>query len=409
VPGGIRHNTMLELNEFLVLDYIRDHTETSRTDISRDLGLSAASVSRIVARLIRAQVVAEAPDSRNVPGRPPGRILFNGRAGAVMAIDLGGTKCHGALADVSGAIVAEDLRPTRSSGTPFETLLDVIGVLHREAERRALPMAALVIGVPAIVDPETGTASEGPNVAWNQFALVEHLRERLSVPFVVENDVKLAALAQAWRGAGRGVSDFATISIGTGIGAAFVANGELVRGRHNAAGEIGNLVLTRDQLREPRTGGLGGFESVASGPAIAQRGEQLLAARGPDTSRLIPGAVTSEHVFEAALQGDPVAQELLEELLDHVALAIISVAAGFDPAMVILDGGVGRSLEPYLGRLADRIGTHVPWVPELRVSNLGPNATVVGAIATALRLVRQRSASVAVLETLNVGTVAAHG
>jgi glucokinase len=383
VPGGIRHNTMLELNEFLVLDYIRDHTETSRTDISRDLGLSAASVSRIVARLIRAQVVAEAPDSRNVPGRPPGRILFNGRAGAVMAIDLGGTKCHGALADVSGAIVAEDLRPTRSSGTPFETLLDVIGVLHREAERRALPMAALVIGVPAIVDPETGTASEGPNVAWNQFALVEHLRERLSV--------------------------FATISIGTGIGAAFVANGELVRGRHNAAGEIGNLVLTRDQLREPRTGGLGGFESVASGPAIAQRGEQLLAARGPDTSRLIPGAVTSEHVFEAALQGDPVAQELLEELLDHVALAIISVAAGFDPAMVILDGGVGRSLEPYLGRLADRIGTHVPWVPELRVSNLGPNATVVGAIATALRLVRQRSASVAVLETLNVGTVAAHG
>jgi DNA-binding MarR family transcriptional regulator len=96
---------MLEINEFLVLDYVRDHGPTTRTDIARDLGLSAASVSRIVGRLVRDALVTETGTVRSPGGRPRTVVSFRRDAGAVIAIDLGGTRTHAALADLGGTIL----------------------------------------------------------------------------------------------------------------------------------------------------------------------------------------------------------------------------------------------------------------------------------------------------------------
>ena len=257
-----------ELNTFLLLDAIRSRGEATRRQLGRELGLSDASVSRIVKRLLATGIIEELPGEGAVRGRTPSILRFIGPAGGVIAVDLGGTRCHGALADLAGGTLATDFRepsgdhPARdeqgrdqqsrdehgrdqSGGDAAGTLLSCIEALKAAAGDLGIPVRAVVVGIPALIDPVSQLAVAGPNVHWQGFDLLGVLRERLSEPFEVDNDVNLAALGQAWRGQGRGIHSFVTMSLGTGIGGAVVIDGHLVRGSHNAAGEVGYLPFWR--------------------------------------------------------------------------------------------------------------------------------------------------------------------
>lgn len=394
----LRHAAMLEVNEFLVLDFVRDRRTTTRSEIAAELGLSAASVSRIVRRLIEAELVHEGPAERT-RGRPQATIVFNSQAASVIGIDLGGTKCHGILADLAGTTLDEVVRPTHQEGAPYPTLAAVLRDLADRAHDLALPVAAAAVGVPAVVDPETGLAIGGPNVDWDGFPIVAELTHTTTTPFLVENDVNLAALAHAWRGNARGRTDFAVISLGTGIGAAVVADGQLVKGRHSAAGEVGFLVLDRSQLREPRVA-LGAFERLAAGPVLADRYRRRLEASGRST----PSDPTAATVFEAARASEPEARALVDELVEHVAMAIIALATVVDPETVVLEGSIGRALAPRLPEIRALVATNVLVPPEVVTSELGGAATAIGAVAAALQLSRQQRAPSAVLDTFRVGS-----
>lgn len=393
---------MLEVNEFLVLDLIRERGDTTRPEIARALGLSASSVSRIVGRLIRGGLIAETAGSTEAPGRPRARIVFNRQAGSVIGVDLGGTKCQAALADLSGAILYETRRPTHGEAGPYPTLLGTIADLRGQAGRRALPVQAVAVGVPAILDADTGVAVCGPNVQWEGFAIVPMLARDLDVPVMVENDVNLAALAHAWRGDGRRVENFVTISIGTGIGAAVVANGRLVKGHRNGAGEIGYLTLSADRLAMPLQHGVGDFEERASGPGIARRAAALLAA-SEEPSLLRSAEVTPASVFRAAAAGDPVATAVIEETIDHVALALVAIGAVLDPELIVIDGSVGRSLQPYLGRISARLAGRLWSAPRVVISSLGSDSTVIGAVAAALQSVRRKAAPASLFGVFDAG------
>jgi predicted ArsR family transcriptional regulator len=157
---------MLEINEFLVFDYIREHDPTTRTDIANGLGLSAPSVGRIIGRLLADGLVADAGTQRSVGGRPRALISFRRDAGAVIAVDVGGTRCHAVLADLSGTVLAEHTRPTKSSGDSFATLLTAIQVMRDAANDRATPVVALAVGVPG---PRPGHRCRqcGSHVGWD--------------------------------------------------------------------------------------------------------------------------------------------------------------------------------------------------------------------------------------------------
>lgn len=397
---------MLEINEFLVLDYVRDHGPTTRTDIARDLGLSAASVSRIVGRLVRDALVTETGTVRSPGGRPRTVVSFRRDAGAVIAIDLGGTRTHAALADLGGTILEEDLRPTRSGGEAFATLLATIDAMRVAAEGRGLPVDALAVGVPGIVDPSVGTVRDAPYVAWADFPLVEELAGRVEMPFVVDNDVNLAALAHAWRGDARRIDDFVVLSLGTGSGAAIVSAGRLLQGHHNVAGEVGYLVVRPEMLGWTIRDGLGAFESIASGPGIATRATALV-AQGRASS-LAGADITPEGVVAAAAAGDPLARDVIDELIDDLAMVVAAFVCTVDPALIVLEGGLGRSLGPYLDELTARIAPSLPSMPRIVVSGLGREATVLGAVAAALELGRRRAAPAVVQGTFSLGGVARH-
>ena len=401
-----------ELNTFLLLDAIRSRGEATRRQLGRELGLSDASVSRIVKRLLATGIIEELPGEGALRGRTPSILRFVGPAGGVIAVDLGGTRCHGALADLAGGTLATDFREPSGDHPPRDeqgrdqpggdaagTLLRCIEALKAAAGDLGIPVRAVVVGIPALIDPVSQLAVAGPNVHWQGFDLLGVLRERLSEPFEVDNDVNLAALGQAWRGQGRGIHSFVTMSLGTGIGGAVVIDGHLVRGSHNAAGEVGYLPFWR--WRWPGTGlppgqaaDRQGFEDVASGPALRARTAELLAQaqRPPGEAGPGPGLTAGfdvADVFAAAARGDALGRQVVAELTGHVAAAITGITALVDPERVILDGAIGRALEPWLPALREAVAAHVFRPPDIVVSGLGQDAAVTGAIARALALVSE--------------------
>jgi glucokinase len=306
----------------------------------------------------------------------------------VIAVDLGGTKCHGVLADLDGAIVAEDVRATHGDGGPAAALLECIDHLEEAAGASSAPVRAVTVGIPALIDPRTGLASAGPNVDWDGFDVIGLLAERLTVPFEVDNDVNLAAVGQAWHGEGAHVPSFVTLSIGTGIGGAVVVDGKLVRGRYNASGELGYLELPAGRLSAEAAR----FEDLASGKAIEDR-MRALAGVSSEAAGAGPGAAA---VFAAAASGDEPARTVVAEVIRHVAQAVSSVVALLDPHLIILDGGIGRSLAPYLSQIREFAEPQVVGYPDVVCCVLEPNATIVGAIAQALLLARETPSEVCV-------------
>jgi len=398
-----------ELNTFLLLDAIRTRGQATRRELGRELGLSDASVSRIAKRLLAAGLIEELPGEGSVRGRTPSILRFVGPAGGVIAVDLGGTRCHGALADLAGVTLEtdyHDLGATDAAGT----LLGCIEALRSAARDRGIPVRAVVVGIPALIDPVSRLAVAGPNVHWQGFDLLAILSQRLTEPFEVDNDVNLAALGEAWRGQGRGIQSFVTMSLGTGIGGAVVIDGHLVRGSHNAAGEVGYFPFWpvrgggasdrgasgRDASGRDASAERRGFEDVASGPALQARTADLLrgqagGASGPGSDPG-PGAVQLADVFAAAARGDELSAQVVGELASHVAAAIVGITALVDPERVILDGAIGRALAPWLAGLREAVAAHVFRAPDIVVSGLGQDAAVTGAIARALALVAELDA-----------------
>jgi glucokinase len=171
------------------------------------------------------------------------------------------------------------------------------------------------------------------------------------------------------------------ISIGTGIGGAVVIDGHLIRGRHNAAGEVAYFPVGPDGA-----GGRAGFEDAASGTALRSRAAELIAGGQPSS---LGAGYSLADVFGAARDGDQVGRQVITELIGHVAAAVAGATALVDPELIILDGSIGRALEPWLAELRAAVTSAVFRAPDIVISTLGPNATVLGATARALAIVAE--------------------
>lgn len=395
---AIRQTNLLEVNEFLVLDYIRERGRTTRGDIERDLGISRASVSRIVKRLSASGSVVEMAGASPRAGRPSSILEFYVQGGTVLVADVGARKTRVALADLGGTIVGEFLRPTLDAGSAYDTLRALVLEAMAEAEARALPVSSLVVGLPAIIDADTGVAYGSP---WDfgGSGFVHRLAQDVRIPIAVENEANLSALAQAWRGLGRGLRNFAVLSIGSGVGGAVFANGQLVRGRHNAAGEVGFLELRSDALHRPLIEAKTTLEGLLGAEGIASRARVYLAESDP-TSSLLGQDIDPPTVLTAAEAGTDWGRRTLEDTLDLIALAVIAISTVVDPELVILDGGVGRSLGAYAGTIEERVHRRVAFTPKVRASELGSNSTVIGGVAAGLEFARQQQAPSAALHPL---------
>jgi len=372
------------INRSAILELVRCNSPIARSQIGRQLGLSLPTVSRIIDQLIDEEMVRPTGESEWSSGRRRQLLEFNKDGHTVIGIDLGGTKMFGALANIGGEVLHEitiDGHQTEGQAS-FETLVELIQILLDTPGQERKRVRGIAVGAPGITETGKGIVEWAPSLNWRQFPLKAKLEERFDMPIVVDNDVNLAVLGEHWFGAGQETSHMVLIAIGTGVGCGIIIDGALYRGKSSASGEIGYLIPTRELLGQ-RYEGFGALESIVSGTGIARRARQRLA----ESSRLDEDAeITAKMVFEAAREGETWAQQIVDETVEYLSIAIASISTLLDPELIVLSGGVASSADLLIDPIVKLIKDAIPRVPRLVASSLGRRAVVMGGIVHVLHV-----------------------
>lgn len=352
----------------------------SRATLARRTGLSKPTVSALVSDLENAGVVSliSSEGSQGRIGRPALPYALVPDAALVVGVDLGATKIIVGIADLLGAVLAEvRLETPPDARGAAAAVVETTGRLLERLGGKGHLLEAGCIGVPGVYRPAADRVEMSPNLAgFADFSIRTELSGLLGIPVTIENDVNLAAVAEAATMDDPESLHFVAVSVGTGIGAGLVKDGRLYRGGHGAAGELGSVNISAP----PHGGGERlTLEDVASAPAIRRRFQQSLAAGRP--SRLDGDAEVSELLL-AASQGDDAASEALGVAAEAMASAVASLCWIIDPARIVFGGGVGSN-PIFVGAVRSRLDHYLDSTPELVASQLGDRAAFLGAVSTA--------------------------
>jgi glucokinase len=212
------------------------------------------------------------------------------------------------------------------------------------------------------------------------------LESALNIPAAIENDVRVAAIGENWRGAARGVGDFTFLAIGTGIAAGIFVNGQLVRGRDWSAGEVGYMLVPGTTEAAAKRGTPGSLESIIGGEGIKL---QWSNARNGNRNSLPPN-LTATEIFEYAKSGNPLAKNVLDRSARILAYAIYNISLVLNSSLFVLGGGVGASA-PFLEATRRILRSYnEPVRPKLTLSTLGQDAQLIGTIRLALDTAESR-------------------
>jgi glucokinase len=282
----------------------------------------------------------------------------------MLGVDVGGTTTSVGAVTCEGDVLFEEHAPTHGAGpaTAGRTMMELIDTAQIRARRQGLRVAAIGVGVPAIVDPATGQLAETHHVPdLGGQRLAERLAERFSLPVSVDNDVNALALGE-WRfGAGRGARSLVVLAPGTGFGAGLVLDGRLVRGAAGFGGEFGHAPVKFDGP-PCWCGGRGCLAVFASGRGIAEAARARVL--GSPTAALITAAggdrmkIEAPLVFRLAAEGDEVAVAIIDEACQALGAMLGIIVNGLNPEVVIITGGVAAALVPLEARVLRAAGEH---------------------------------------------------
>ncbi|MCE5207497.1 MAG: ROK family transcriptional regulator [Chloroflexi bacterium] len=379
---SVNAGEMRKANRSLILNMIRKEGPISRNQIAHQLKLSVPTVLRIVEGLKNEDLVQEIRDKVVTRGHPQSLIELNSTGYAVVGIDLGGTKLYGSVTDLSGHIINEIYVPHHLDGAEknLEQLCGAIQDLLTTPLSNGQKIRGLGIGVPAVTRFPEGVVVWAPSLHWRELPLKDILSRRFNLPVFVENDVNLSALGEMWFGGGINSRDFVCVSIGTGIGAGIIQDGALYRGYHFSAGEIGYITPGKQYLGKTYDK-FGALEYLASGGGIAGLARQLIADGKIDSD--LP-EITAEAIFSEARRGIPWAIKMVDDMVDYLAIAMTAVVGLLDPEVIIINGGVSRSSDLLVEPLKKRLSGLLPFESKIICSELGNQATVLGAVMMVL-------------------------
>jgi len=260
-----------------------------------------------------------------------------------LAADLGGTHLRAALIDDAGEILLHESVETPHEGLLPTTLVELLTSVAGPGRR---PVKATVVGVPGPVNYDLGALAWAPHLpaSWVDELREDWLGERLGRAVTLANDADLAAVGEAYFGAGRPFDDVAYLTVSTGIGAGVLLGRRLVHG-HRSIGELGHTVIDRLAWRELRPATV---ERLGSGSSIARLSEE--AGLGPLDGPQLEAAVVA---------GDRRAHQVWDGVIEAVSIGVLNLCRLFSPQAIVIGGGLGcreRLLQPVRKQLADREG-----------------------------------------------------
>ncbi len=295
----------------------------------------------------------------------------------------------GLLVDEDGEILGRGSAETPADDA--EATMKTIFQVAEELRSRGQPVA-IGVGAAGMVDFAAGTMRWAPNLAWSELAIRDRVSEQIGLPCVVDNDANAAAWGEHKFGASRGYRHVLMVTVGTGIGGGIIADGALYRGAHGFGAEIGHFIV---EPGGPQCGcgNRGCWEQVASGQALDRLGRLAVETRPDSMIATLAGSddITGRQVAEAAMQGDPAAMSIFEQVSRRLGEGIAGLVNILDPEAVVVGGGVAEVGDLLLGPARSAFlasveaPDHRPEVPLLPAA-LGSDAGAVGAAALALEL-----------------------
>jgi predicted NBD/HSP70 family sugar kinase len=339
-----------------ILHHIYRSQPATRRAICDQTGLSANHVSTLVAQLIRQQLVyEETPDNGN-RGRPATLLFLNATVGRVVGLDIGGKLSRAVLSDLHGNILASIIHPTQAipeREVILENIAHLVEAVCREGSTQPADLAALGIGVRAIVNTQQGVILDWPNTpswaaAWRGVNLVEALGNRLGGKRMVVDDAMRGFGMAAYRfGPARGSRNFLYVFLGSGVGSVIFVDGRPYQGSNGLAGELGHGTI-EEGGPWCSCGSRGCLETLASTSAVLQRVEERLTEL-PLVSTLRrayeQNELTLTVLIEAARAGDKLAFQILDETGVYVGKVIANALNLLAPELIILGGPLAQDNE----------------------------------------------------------------
>jgi glucokinase len=304
-----------------------------------------------------------------------------------IGIDIGGTKVLGGVVDENGKILATQRVPTPKEGGAAltKTIADVANHLLKDHD-----VVALGVSAAGLISSDRETILATGNISgWNGVNLKEELNKFVDLPIFIENDANSAAWGESRYGAGVGEDHMLILTIGTGVGGGAIIDGKLLRGAHGISAEFGHIrVVPEGQLCS--CGARGCLEQYASGNALMRHVREAISASPDAAYNLLARGdgtlegLTGHHITQAARDGDPIALAGFNTTAQWLGAGIASLSALFDPACVVIGGGVIEAGEILLAPTRAALERLIPFsgrrpIPKVVAAILGNDAGLVGA------------------------------
>ena len=289
----------------------------------------------------------------------------------ILAIDIGGTMIKYGLVSFDGKILSTDKIKTEASKGLNNILNKIDNIFKRYKENNPVGIAVSGTGqINGIIGKVIGGNPIIPN--WIGTNLVKILEKKYNLPAVLENDVNCVALGEKWIGAGKDLSNFICLTIGTGIGGGIILNNQLFRGENFVAGEFGHILIKK-----------GEFEQFASTTALIR----LVKERTEKT-------LNGKEIFDLEKKEIVEYQEVISEWIENLTDGLSSIVYCFNPANIILGGGVIEQGEPLINKIKNslfkKIGPQFKEKLNITQAKLGNNAGMIGASYLLLEKINKR-------------------
>ncbi|MDR2119468.1 MAG: ROK family protein [Tannerella sp.] len=281
----------------------------------------------------------------------------------VIGIDLGGTNTVFGVVDARGTILYNGSIRTGEYGE-VEAYVSALakslkGIIAQAGGREQIK--GIGVGAPN-GNYFTGCIDFAANLPWkNKIPLARMISDSTGIPVALTNDANAAAIGEMTYGAARGMKDFIVITLGTGVGSGIVVGGNLVYGHDGFAGELGHIIVRRENGRLCGCGRYGCLETYTSATGVARTAKELLIQRTDDSllRKLEPERITSKDVYEAAVAGDKLSVEIFEMTGEILGEAFADFIAFSSPEAIILFGGLARAGDLLMNPIRRSLDKHV--------------------------------------------------
>jgi predicted NBD/HSP70 family sugar kinase len=326
---GASNRTPRQINRSLVLNQIRTRQPISRADLARTSGLQRSTISTIVEGLLAEGWVVESSIGESARGRKPTHLVVSTKK-VVVAVDVHPARTTVALADMSGNI--SPLHQIAFPSDPNKVIASIISAIRKViADHPGFSFQGIGINVPGRFNRQLGEAVFAPNVGWPIAQIKSQVEKATGLLVVVENVANACALSEVWFGYNDASRDLVVINVSEGIGTGIFANGRLLRGNGEAAGEFGHIQVDPNG-RQCGCGSHGCWETVASNSSAIRYYQEITNLPAPSFDDLI----------SLAERNDPSAVAAIEKMCRELGRGIHMIVSALAPSEIVVVGELTR-------------------------------------------------------------------